>query len=117
MLCCLALVMLPVFCNEEEEEDEGICYIFRDGVLRIARGTGNCDKRALCKVVRCLFVTFWIQHKCIKQHKIQTPIKHKLKVQNVIEFCAQFFLSSSGSGSTLLILQSFTRLPSKNGCE
>ena len=38
--------------NEEDEQDEGICCIFRDGVLRIARGTGNCDKRAMLSIVQ-----------------------------------------------------------------
>ena len=34
--------------NEKEDEYRGMCKLFRDGVLKIARGTGDCDKRTHC---------------------------------------------------------------------
>ena len=34
--------------NEKENEYIGMCKLFRDGVLKIAPGTGNCDKRTHC---------------------------------------------------------------------
>ena len=36
--------------NERENEYIGMCKLFRDGVLKIAPGTGNCDKRTHCTV-------------------------------------------------------------------